>query len=80
MQVGKRVYVVGGADRTGPEDGAVYLVDGGSTFAVIDAGCGRNADLLVNNITSIKPEMNAAYIVVTHGHIDHIGGLAALKR
>lgn len=80
MQVASRVYLVGGPEVTEARDAAVYLIDGIGAYAVIDAGCGDSAARIVRNIRAVKPQGKAEYLVVTHAHIDHIGGLAALRK
>jgi glyoxylase-like metal-dependent hydrolase (beta-lactamase superfamily II) len=47
---------------------------------MVDAGCGRSQDKLLSNIRScnIKPEQ-IEYLLITHCHFDHTGGVKTLK-
>ncbi len=74
------VFQIGGDGFSRGEDCCAYLVDGGSESALIDTGAGRSASMIMDNIKATGVELSSLkYIVVTHGHIDHIGGLALLK-
>ncbi|HAG08081.1 MAG TPA: Zn-dependent hydrolase [Desulfotomaculum sp.] len=77
FQVWEGVYLIGGPQITSGDDCCVYLLDGKSELTLIDAGLGYSASSLWDNIVllGLGPEM-INYIIVTHGHIDHIGGLA----
>ncbi|HUI40033.1 MAG TPA: MBL fold metallo-hydrolase [Methanothrix sp.] len=75
-----RVWAVGGPGLSAPEDCCVYLVDAGSELVQIDAGVGYSLDMIEGNIRSLGFEPASVWhAVATHCHIDHIGGLAALK-
>ena len=75
-----RVYAVGGPSLSGPEDCCIYLVDAGSMLVLIDSGVGYSLDRMEKNIRSLGFEpAQIWYIVATHCHIDHIGGLASIK-
>ncbi len=74
------VYVVGGPDLSAPEDAFVYLVDAGSELVAIDTGVGYSIIRIEDNIRSLGFEpAQIWHVIATHCHIDHIGGLAALK-
>ncbi|MGB9885694.1 MAG: MBL fold metallo-hydrolase [Moorellales bacterium] len=74
------VWRVAGPEVTDEQDCCVYLVDGGGELALIDAGLGPSASRILDNIVALGFEPGQVrYLVATHGHIDHIGGLAALK-
>jgi len=55
---------------------AAYLVDG----LLIDTGPRRTEDELVAAVSRALNGEDLRQIVLTHGHEDHIGGLAALRR
>jgi len=79
-EICKGVFQVGGGRLSDPDDCCIYLVDGGQEAALIDTGAGRSVDRIMDNIaqTGIDCE-SVRYIIATHGHIDHIGGLHQLQ-
>jgi len=71
------VYLVGGQELTDIRDCCVYLVDGGSELALIDAGLGYSSRAILDNIKKLGFDLSLLkYVIATHGHIDHIGGLS----
>ncbi len=75
-----RVYAVGGAGLSQPEDAFVYLVDAESELIMIDAGVGYGIERIEENIRSLGFEpAQIWHIIATHCHIDHIGGLSLWK-
>lgn len=71
------VYQVGGADLSAPEDCLVYVVDLGD-LVLIDAGAGPSWPRIADNIRSACLSLDDIHtLVLTHAHIDHIGGAAA---
>lgn len=84
MKLTDRLYLVGsgslGFDLTDECDCNIYLLDGGSEAALIDAGGGR----AVPSITKIMEDDGVAldrvrYLLLTHAHPDHAGGAAGLR-
>ncbi len=73
------VYIIGGSELSHVDDCAVYLIDAGG-LVLIDSGIGASFDKLVKNIKEVglSPD-NLKAVLVTHAHIDHIGGLNRFK-
>jgi len=83
MRLSERIYLIGsgrnGFSLTDSLDCHVYLVDGGSELAIVDAGGGRSVEALVAAIVrhGLDPA-RVAHIILTHAHFDHAGGCAGL--
>jgi len=79
IEIVKDVYMVGGPDLTDPKDGAVYLVNTGGLF-LIDSGAGESVDAITMNIEALglNPR-DVAAVILTHCHIDHIGGAPTFR-
>lgn len=74
------LYQIGGPEITDAGDCCVYLLDGEGELAIIDTGLGRSAPVLIDNLKQLGFDPACVkYLVATHGHIDHTGGLAFLK-
>lgn len=74
------VYIIGSSDISRPEDCCVYLVQAGEEAVMIDAGAGRSVGILIDNVRKLGLNSDRiTYLIATHGHIDHIGGLQELK-
>lgn len=84
MQINERIHVVGsgvlGFEWTDAYDCHVFLVDGGSELAVIDAGAGMGAEAIAANITQAGFDpARVEHLILTHAHGDHGGGAARLR-
>lgn len=79
--VARGVYLVAGPDLTGGGDAAAYLVLFEGEAALIDAGADKRAKALIANVDEVLKEQDVSLelLVLTHNHIDHVGGAAALK-
>ncbi|MEW6186893.1 MAG: MBL fold metallo-hydrolase [Thermodesulfobacteriota bacterium] len=74
------IFCVGGPDLSHPQDALSYLVIGEESSALIDCGAGEGAEVIWDNIdkAGLNPE-DLTYIILTHGHVDHIGGAGYFK-
>src|SRR5215813_6760850 len=85
MKLSERIHLVGsgamGFDLTDPLDCHVYLIDGGDELALIDAGAGMGAEAIVENVRAANLDPSRIrHLILTHGHGDHAGGAARLRR
>ncbi len=84
MRLAERVYLVGSGDfgvsLTDAFDCHVYLLDGGSESALIDAGGGCNSRAILDCVEADGiPLDRIRYLILTHGHGDHAAGAAKLR-
>lgn len=84
MQITDRIHLVAsgrnGFGMSHPSDCHVYLLDGGSELALIDAGAGVNIEPIRRNLDASGVTDRVRRLFVTHAHADHAGGAAALRR
>ncbi len=72
---------ISGAGLTDGPDSHVYLLDGGSSVALVDSGLGT-AESVVRIMERIGRSFARATdreLLLTHGHADHAGGAAAFR-
>ncbi len=75
------VFLVGGPEMTDPADCLVYAVDGGAEIALIDCGAGKSVGTILGNMK--KAGLDPARLktlILTHCHVDHIGGLPGILK
>jgi len=84
LRLTDRIYLVGsgrhGFGLTHPSDCHVYLIDGGSELALIDAGAGVDTESLLRRVAALPIASDRIRrLFVTHAHADHAGGSAKLR-
>ena len=76
----KDIFIIGGPDITDSRDGCVYLIDMGE-LVLIDSGAGWSVDKIINNIKELGLDpQKLGMILLTHCHIDHIGGAPDIRK
>ncbi|MCX8012524.1 MAG: MBL fold metallo-hydrolase, partial [Desulfobacterota bacterium] len=75
------IYLIGGPNISYSEDATAFLIDCGSELVMIDSGAGRSEEILEKNIRELgfDPQKISA-LILTHCHIDHIGGAPYFKQ
>jgi glyoxylase-like metal-dependent hydrolase (beta-lactamase superfamily II) len=78
-EVIKDVFIVGGPEITDGRDGCVYLLNLGE-LVLIDSGAGWSPAKIIENVQTLGfDSKNLGRILLTHCHIDHIGGAPAIR-
>jgi len=73
------LFIVGGPGITDAADCLVYAVDGGSEVALVDCGAGKSVPLILRNLRAAGlGDQPLTTLILTHCHVDHIGGVSAL--
>jgi glyoxylase-like metal-dependent hydrolase (beta-lactamase superfamily II) len=79
-EIVKDIFIVGGPDITDGRDGCVYLMNLGELI-LIDTGAGWSVDKIINNIQRLGFNgKNLKKILLTHCHIDHVGGAPEIQK
>lgn len=80
MTITHEIFHVGGDGLTAAGDGAIYLINFEGNAALVDAGCGHGQERLFKNIQDcgVEPDQ-IQYLLVTHCHFDHTGGISGVK-
>jgi len=74
------IFIVGGPEITDGRDGCIYLINLGE-LVLIDTGAGWSVDKIINNIQKLGFDCKKiSKILLTHCHIDHIGGVPEIKK
>ena len=81
MRVSTSVHMVGGGGLSHQGDCCAYLADVDGHLIMIDAGTGLAHSRICDNIKEAGYDVSDIEILVlTHCHIDHVGGAAAIKQ
>lgn len=74
------VKIFGNLYFVGTEPASVHIIDTGDGLIMLDTGYQQSLYLVIHNmhLLGLNP-MDLKYIVLTHGHIDHLGAARALK-
>ncbi len=79
-EIVKNIFIMGGPEITDGRDGCVYLLNLGE-LVLIDSGAGWSSDHIVKNIERMGFDAQMLKtILLTHCHIDHIGGAPDIRR
>jgi glyoxylase-like metal-dependent hydrolase (beta-lactamase superfamily II) len=80
FEIIKDIFIVGGPEITDGRDGCIYLLNLGE-LVLIDTGAGWSVDHIIGNIKKLGLDpKNLTKIILTHCHIDHIGGVPEIKK
>jgi len=73
--------VAGNVYYVGVNGIGVYLITTPRGHILVDGGYASSANIILRNVKTLQfAPTDIKYIVVTHAHFDHAGGLAELKR
>jgi len=79
-EITKDIFIVGGPDITDGRDGCVYLMNI-EELILIDTGAGWSVENIIGNIKKLGFDpKNLVKIILTHCHIDHIGGVPEIQK
>lgn len=80
MEITSEIFQIGGSEISSAEDAAIYIAHFDNQAALIDAGCGRSLNTILNNIAACGvSHEQIKYILLTHCHFDHTGGAKKLR-
>ena len=80
IEITREIFQVGGSDVSNDLDASAFLIRGPECAVLIDAGAGSGSETIWHHILEqgVKPEQ-LSHLILTHGHVDHIGGAAYFK-
>jgi metallo-beta-lactamase class B len=75
------IYLIGGPNISRSEDATAFVVDCGDELVMIDSGAGQSVEILGKNIRELGLDpQKISTLILTHCHIDHIGGAPYFKK
>lgn len=76
----KGIHLVAGPNISHAEDATAFVIEFADQLVMIDSGVGRSVPIILDNIRSagLDPD-NISTLILTHCHIDHIGGAGAIR-
>lgn len=63
----------------GPLDCHTYALRGPEGVVLIDAGAGTHTRQISKNLEADMPQASVTALIITHAHMDHCGGAAAIR-
>lgn len=79
-EIVRDIFIVGGPEITESRDGCVYLLNLGE-LVLIDSGAGWSVDKIIDHVKRLGFDpLNLSTILLTHCHIDHIGGAPDIRK
>jgi hydroxyacylglutathione hydrolase len=81
MRLAPYLAIIGSAQfgLSGLTDCHVYALRGPKGTVLIDSGSGTHSEPLLTNLQSEFASERVDALILTHGHLDHCGGAAALR-
>jgi len=80
FEITKDIFILGGPEITDSRDSCIYLIHL-HELILIDSGAGWSVEKIIRNMEKLGFDpRNLRKIILTHCHIDHIGGFPEIKR